>query len=51
LKSFFDEAVFQAYELAVLYAAAETGLSESAFPESCPYTIEQIMGEYGLSEK
>jgi hypothetical protein len=32
------------YRDAVEIASAETGLSESSFPESCPYSIEQIMG-------
>jgi hypothetical protein len=45
LKNQFEEAVVSAYEKAVILAADETGLSESAFPETCPYTIEQIMGE------
>ena len=31
-----------AYEVAVLSAERQTGLSESAFPASCPYTPEQI---------
>jgi len=45
LKNQFEEAVASAYEKAVILAADETGLPESAFPEACPYTIEQIMGE------
>jgi hypothetical protein len=32
------------YRDAVEIASAETGLSESLFPETCPYSIEQIMG-------
>ena len=32
------------YRDAVEIASAETGLSESSFPETCPYTIEYIMG-------
>jgi hypothetical protein len=31
------------YEIARLYAAGETGLSESVFPANCPYSIEQIL--------
>ena len=32
------------YRDAVEIASAETGLSESSFPETCHYSIEQIMG-------
>ncbi len=32
-----------AYEVAVLSAERQTGLPESAFPASCPYTPEQIL--------
>jgi hypothetical protein len=42
LRSRMDEFVAEAYGDAVLVAAGETGLDESAFPESCPYTWEQI---------
>jgi hypothetical protein len=45
LKHQFQESVSTAYEKAVVFAADETGLLESAFPETCPYTTEQIMGE------
>jgi hypothetical protein len=31
------------YEIAMLRASGETGLPEATFPESCPYTIEQIL--------
>jgi len=44
LKNHFEEAIASAYEKAVILATDETGLSESAFPKTCPYTIEQIMG-------
>jgi hypothetical protein len=45
LKSMLLNAVILAYEVATISAAAETGLPESAFPETCPYTVEQLMGE------
>jgi hypothetical protein len=45
LKRLIPDAVFSVYQDARLSAAAETGLPESAFPETCPYVIEQIMGE------
>jgi hypothetical protein len=45
LNSQFEDAVYSAYEKAVIFAADETGLPESSFPETCPYTIEKIMGD------
>lgn len=33
----------QSYEIAMLRASGETGLPKAAFPESCPYTVEQIL--------
>ena len=45
LKHCFNEAIDSAYEKAMVLSADETGLPESAFPEVCPYTIEQIMGD------
>ncbi len=45
LKSMLLNAVILAYEVATISAAAETGLPESAFPETCPYPVEQLMGE------
>ncbi len=44
LKNQFNDAVVSAYAKAVIFAADETGLPESTFPETCPYTTEQIMG-------
>jgi hypothetical protein len=32
-----------AYRKAVLLAAKETGLSESHFPEICPFTLGQVI--------
>jgi len=45
LKSKFASAILSAYEKAVLLASDETGMDEAAFPESCPYSVEEIMGE------
>ena len=41
LKAKLDEAFAEAYELAVIDAARETGLPESAFPKAAPYRFEQ----------
>jgi hypothetical protein len=43
LKRHPDESVSAAYKIAVLRASGETGLPSTAFPETCPYTIEQIL--------
>jgi uncharacterized protein DUF29 len=42
LRAGLDRAVARAYALAVLAAQKETGLAESAFPATCPYTQVQI---------
>ena len=44
LKPQLPSAIEKAYRKAVLLAVGETSLSESTFPEVCPYSIEQIMG-------
>ena len=41
LKSRLDDSLAAAYELAVIGAARETGLPESALPKSAPYRFEQ----------
>jgi hypothetical protein len=38
------------YRLARIKAVGETGLSETTFPEKCPYTPEQILSEDFLPE-
>lgn len=38
------EYVSSAFEIAVVKALKETRLPDSVFPETCPYTIDQIMG-------
>jgi hypothetical protein len=35
----------EAYELAVIVAARETGLPESAFPKTAPYRVEQAVDD------
>uniref|UniRef100_A0A7C4VZK8 DUF29 domain-containing protein n=1 Tax=Desulfatirhabdium butyrativorans TaxID=340467 RepID=A0A7C4VZK8_9BACT len=45
LRQGLSDVILQAYPLSRLKASLETGMSESTFPESCPYTIEQILGE------
>ncbi len=39
-----DQKVPKVYKKAVEYAAAETGISESVFPKTCPYTLEEALG-------
>jgi hypothetical protein len=43
LKSVLSQALDQAYGNAVIEAAAGTGLPETTFPQSCPWSYEQIM--------
>ena len=43
LKAVLDEAVEDAYDLAVGDAVRETGLSEKRFPETSPYNFDTIM--------
>jgi len=43
LKAKLPEALSDAYETALIEAAAETALSESTFPTACPWTFEQII--------
>jgi Domain of unknown function DUF29 len=45
LKSSLDEAMRDAYRLARLSAARETGFAEDAFPRSNPFTFDQAMAE------
>uniref|UniRef100_A0A7C4RSV9 DUF29 domain-containing protein n=1 Tax=Desulfatirhabdium butyrativorans TaxID=340467 RepID=A0A7C4RSV9_9BACT len=45
LTSVLEVALTSAYRLAMIKAIRETGLPESTFPEACPFTVEQIMGE------
>lgn len=43
LKHDSDEALAEAYADAVLKAAKETGIDRQAFPDRCPFTLEQIL--------
>ena len=43
LKSQLDFIVADAYDVAIFKAAKETQLDENSFPESCPWTIAQIL--------
>ncbi|MGB3201857.1 MAG: DUF29 domain-containing protein [Nodosilinea sp.] len=43
LKPRIDEAMAEGWDEARLLAIAETGLPDEQFPESCPYTFEQVM--------
>ncbi len=43
LKAVLSEAIEQAYGNAIIEAGAETGLLESTFPATCPWSMEQLM--------
>ena len=43
LKARINEILSDAYGDAVIGAARETGLEETAFPECCPFTLDQIL--------
>jgi predicted unusual protein kinase regulating ubiquinone biosynthesis (AarF/ABC1/UbiB family) len=45
LKRYLPEAITEAYPDAVEIAITETGLPKSIFPESCPYSMEQLLDE------
>jgi hypothetical protein len=45
LKSEIDQKLSDAYEIAVLSAANETGLDDDRFPESCEYSWEEVLDE------
>ncbi len=45
LKAELDQATSQAYRLAAIEAERETGLAESTFPTTCPFSVVQIMDE------
>ncbi|MCC0808753.1 DUF29 domain-containing protein [Methylobacterium sp. W2] len=45
LKAWPEVVLAKAYRLACVRAAAETGLSERGFPETCPYSLQQIMDD------
>lgn len=43
LRAFPAAALGREYEAARILAGGETGLPESAFPESCPFTVEEVL--------
>ncbi|MFB2838717.1 DUF29 domain-containing protein [Floridanema evergladense] len=43
LKYEIEEKLTDAYEIAVLSAANETGLDEDYFPESCEYALDEVL--------
>ena len=43
LKHEINKRIEDAYEIAILSAANETGLDEEAFPENCEYSLEEIL--------
>jgi len=42
LKPYIDDAIVNAYEIAILEAVKETGLSSKIFPDFCPYSWSEI---------
>ncbi len=45
LKHQIDQKIPKAYDKAVEYASAETGISESVFPQTCPYALEEALNK------
>jgi hypothetical protein len=45
LKHELEGMVSHAYRLAVLRAAKEIGISKAVFPDTCPFTLEQILDD------
>ena len=45
LKSKIDNSLLKSYRYAVIQAAKETKLDKATFPDSLPYTIEQILDD------
>lgn len=43
LKPALDQIIKDAYKLAVIKAARETKISKAVFPESCPWTLAQLI--------
>ena len=43
LKRYIDDNISESYTDAVEYASIETGIPESDFPQTCPYSFEQIL--------
>ena len=45
LKAKLGEAIVDAYRKAALMAVGETGLAKGTFPQSCPWSFDQIIDE------
>lgn len=43
LRNHLDDLLQDAYELAILAAARETGLDETVFPQICPWQVAQVL--------
>jgi hypothetical protein len=43
LKRYFEEVLDKCYQNARLLASRETGLSKDTFPQSCPFTVADIL--------
>jgi hypothetical protein len=50
LKSRTQEAMAQAYDLAIVKAAKETAIDEDGFPADCPWTFDETIAEDFLPE-
>lgn len=51
LRGLLAESIAMLYRFALLGAQKETGLSDSAFPATCPWTGEQVLAEEFLPEE
>jgi hypothetical protein len=45
LKNHARDVLAEAYRRAVRLASAESGLSEDVFPQDCPWSLEEVLGE------
>ncbi len=45
LKPLLPQALASAYRSARRDALAETGLAQSTFPETCPWTVDEVLGD------
>lgn len=50
LKPYLEQALLDAYQLGLALAIRETDLDEQAFPEVCPYTLEQALNSEFLPD-
>jgi len=51
LKHQLDEKAAEVYPDAAEYAAPETGIPESDFPKTCPYSVEQALDKTFYPER